>query len=170
MQNNDNARRNEFKPALNIIDWPAVSDQKLIQIIVTQSGQAQRAGRAWIELLDRGEETINKRIRFLVGKCAPRYRASDTFDDIKSEVFVALLANDKARLRAFDSTRGSLRSWLSMIAQQTALTFLTRLVSHDPPESISAFVGDEDRDDDEYGVEGGSQRGQVGALWIAEGD
>lgn len=153
----------------NIIDWPAVSDQKLIQIIVTQSTADQRAGRAWVELLDRCEDTINKRVRFLVGKCAPMYRSSDTFDEIKSEVYLALLVNDKARLRTFDSTRGTLRSWLSMIAQQTALTYLTRLVSHDLPAPLGAFESSEDAEDEEVGVESGAQRGQCGACWIAEG-
>src|SRR5207302_7963739 len=92
--------------------------------------------RAWRELVARYDATINKRLRWVVSNCARIFRASDTSEDIKAEVFAALLWKDMYRLRAFDPAKRSFDGWLSVIVQQTAMTHLTKLVRDAAPNSF----------------------------------
>ena len=146
------------------VDWSTLDEQSLVAAIVDRS-DAARSGRAWVELMTRHEPLINKRVRRLIGNCARMFRASDTFDEIKMEVSMALVGNDMRRLRAFDARRGTLAAWVGLIAHQTAVTHLSRL-SREVPSAIEAVdedcdagYGDNDRDN--------LGDGQEGARWIA---
>ena len=150
------------------IDWAKADDQALIAAILDRDNLV-RSDRAWHELFARYDATINKRLRWTVGNCARMFRASDTFQDCKAEFFAALLWRDGYRLRAFDPKKGSLKAWLSKIAHQTALTYLTKLVRDGVPDPIEAIEADDC--DAGYGEEdrdvGGN--GQIGARWIGVG-
>lgn len=132
------------------IDWTKVDEAALLR------GVLGRDERAWRELLQRYNATINKRMKFLLGRCWRRFRASDTPEDIRAEVYAALTKNDMGRLRAFDPKRGSLKAWLSMITQQVTLTELERLMRRPMPVPLDAFIDEEEHDH------------QRGAHWISD--
>lgn len=146
-------------------DVTTLDDQALVAALLDR-GNVPRSDRAWRELMRRYESTINKRLRRIIGNCSRVFRASDTFDEIKAEVFMSLMAKDMDRLRRFNAERGSLGGWLAMIAHQTAITYLTNVVRGPMPfaleavdENCDAGYGEEDKDD--------RGDGQIGARWIA---
>ena len=135
----------------NKIDWTKADEPTLV------TGALARNESAWLELLRRYDATINKRVKFVVSRCWRSFRSSDTFDDIKAEVYLALTTNNMGRLRAFDPKLGNLTKWISMIAQHAALNHLQKLTRRPMPDPLDAFLEDEEHDD------------QRGARWIAEG-
>lgn len=146
-------------------DWAKADDLAIIAAIVDRDN-GPRSDRAWRELLKRYDPTINKRLRSTVGNCARMFRASDTFDECKAEFFAALLWNNCYRLRAFDPKKGTLAAWLSRIAHQTAITYLTKLVRDGVPDPVEAIEADDV--DAGYGEEDRDVLGdgQIGARWI----
>lgn len=150
------------------IDWAKTDDQTLIAAILDRDNLV-RSDRAWHELFTRYDATINKRLRWTVGNCARMFRASDTFQDVKAEFFAALVWKDSYRLRAFDPQKGSLAAWLSKIAHQTALTYLTKLVRDGVPDPVEAIEADDC--DAGYGEEDHdfAGDGQIGAHWVGVG-
>jgi hypothetical protein len=138
------------------IDLSLVDDQTLVACVV-----ADERG-AWDELRRRYDDTINKRIRSVIGNCSRLYRSSDLFDEIQARTFAELFANNRKRLRRFDGRTATLGGWLSLIAGQSAIKHLTRVVlRHGAPDPIEAVIESEDRD------RGGDA--QRGARWVACG-
>lgn len=135
------------------VDWSQKDDRALVL------GMADMDNDAWLEFERRWGPTLNKRLRFVLNSCGRRIRSNDTFEDIKSEVFVAFMRNGQSRLRAFDPKRGSLGSWVSLITQQVAIDQLGKLSRRPLPEDMETLTKmEDDRDGD---VRGG--------RWVAEG-
>jgi len=80
--------------------------------------------RAWKELLRRFRALIYGCISRLISRHRGHLGSSDA-DEIYAEVLVALLADDKRRLRAFDPTRGvKLSSWIGLLTSRLAVDYL----------------------------------------------
>jgi DNA-directed RNA polymerase specialized sigma24 family protein len=144
------------KRSQDAINWPEVDDAALVAAMIANDNGA------WRELARRYGGTIDGRIRFVISMCDAYYKSSDTFDDIKSEFHVALLANDRARLHQFDATRAPLATWLSLIAQQTAAKHLVRVARRPIPDEVLAQLQDREG-------ESTQPRTSAGGRWIAEG-
>ena len=152
-------QRATLGPIVVLQEGQPPSDQAVVAAILN--------GRewGWRELWGRYNNTINRRIRSVIGNCSRLYRSSELFADIRAEFHLALLNNDMARLRAFDPAKGKLAGWLSMIAHQTAVTYLAKEVRRGVPLPIESLGEDEagERGDENDGD------GQRGARWIARG-
>jgi hypothetical protein len=135
------------------LDWSEADDQALVRGVT--AGDAD----AWHEFMRRHMPTIEKRVKRYISRCWRRFRSNDTFDDIKAEVFVALMTNNMGRLRSFDGQKGTLAGWVSMISQQVAYTHLNKLTRRPLPEPMEDLIERADR-------RGADQRG---ARWVAEG-
>jgi hypothetical protein len=61
--------------------------------------------------------------------------------DVLGELWIYLLKNDRAALRAYDAAKGRLSSWLGMLAMQTAWKHVRKQRSH------LAVLPNEDPDD-----------------------
>ena len=80
--------------------------------------------RAWAELLRRFHRVIRGCIGRLIGRHRGILSTLDA-DEIYAEVLVALLANDKRRLRRFDPKRGAkLSSWLGVLTNRLTYDYL----------------------------------------------
>jgi DNA-directed RNA polymerase specialized sigma24 family protein len=120
------------------MDWSFADEMTLVRGVVDRDPQAVR------ELMTRFKATIEKKIRYTVGRYSPGYRSSDTVDEIRAEFFEQLFVNNMSRFRAFDATKGTLTGWLSLIAQQTAQRHLNRIVDGPKHDPIETFLATED--------------------------
>ncbi len=131
------------------VDWAQADDRALAQAM------AEMNNDAWLEFERRWMPTMLKRLRFVIGTCGKRVRSNDTLEDIKSEVFIALMRNGQSRLRAFDPKRGSLGSWICLIAQQVAVQQLGKVSKRPIPEPMDTLT---ERADARNGAQRGAKR------------
>lgn len=132
------------------VHWAAADEAALL------AGVLDGHVDAWREFQRRYDDTINKRLKYVVGQCWRANRSSDTFDEIKAEVYLALVDDDMRRLRAFNAERGNLVAWLSLIAQRIALNHIEKLMNRPRLDPIEALEEQEDFDP------------QRGARWLVE--
>jgi hypothetical protein len=135
------------------LDWSTADDGTLVH------GAVDRDPAAWRELLARHRSTLIGRIRFTLARYSSRLSSNDTVEDIRSEVYQHLLSNEMGRLRAFNAQKGKLEGWLSMIAEQTTMRHMHRLIQRvdtDPVDEV---------------IEGSEENGMgAGAAWVAHGE
>jgi hypothetical protein len=153
------------KDAPAIKDWSAVDDTTLIRAMIGAPSVSRDL--AYQEFLNRFEPAINKRIRKVLAKCPRWLRASDMSQDIKGDVFAALLTNDMARLRLFDESKGTLVNWLLRITKQQAWKHIHHWTRHGVPAPLDEVTYHDVHDG--YGEEDHDREGdgQIGARWIA---
>jgi hypothetical protein len=152
-----------------IKDWSEADETTLVRgMLAEPSGRGWPSSRdyAYLEFTSRYEAAINQKIRWVMSKCPPLWRANDMIDDIKGDTYEALLTNEMARLRQFDANKGTLRAWILRIAQQTAWKHINRRFRDGVPDPIEAITTEDvhdggDEDNDNQGD------GQIGARWIA---
>ncbi len=135
----------------NTFDWSEADEATLLQ------GVVKKDRRAWAEFLRRFKPAIDKRLKYIVGRCWRQFRSSDMLDDIKGEFFLSLVDNNMAKLRAYDSAKGTLVAWLSRLAKHAALNHIDTLTRRTDSVSLDDFERMEQRDH------------QRGAYWVAEG-
>src|SRR5207302_300612 len=82
-------------------------------------------------------------IFFIVKKYAP-VLGNDARDEILNDFYLGLLENDRRKLRAFRSERGTLKNWLQIIARHTALDHVRKVVNRPRLVDIDEFLADED--------------------------
>jgi RNA polymerase sigma-70 factor, ECF subfamily len=81
------------------------------------------SNRAWREFHARYDRVITAAI----ARVTARFRAVVTQDDVRdvyATLVVQLISNDMRKLRSFDAARGSLGSWLSVLAANCAYDLL----------------------------------------------
>lgn len=92
-------------------------------------------GAAWSELQQRYDRLLVR----CITKVTKRFPAASQDDvrEIYAQFFLSLLVSDKAKLRAFDPTRGSrLSSYLGMLAMRCAYDWLRNLRREPPREPL----------------------------------
>lgn len=81
--------------------------------------------RAWEAFVERFAPVIHAAVRRTLRARAPRI-AEEDIHDVVQEVFVRLVRDDYRRLRAFDASRASLVTWLTVVARSVAIDELRR--------------------------------------------
>jgi RNA polymerase sigma-70 factor, ECF subfamily len=112
-------------PARDRVASPAEEDMKLVSALLTNDAAA------WREFQQRYDRLVLR----CITKVTKRF-ASVSQDDVReiyAQLFLSLLANGKAKLRAFDPARGSrFSSYVGMLAIHCAYDWL-RAVRREPP-------------------------------------
>jgi len=115
-----------------LIRWRALDDTALVRAAL-----ARQAG-AWNELRRRHHSTVRAAVVGALKTLAPALvsgaeihgsdgaQTTDDVNDVIGDVYLALLVDDGAMLRAFDPRLGNLASWLHTIAYQTAVEHVRR--------------------------------------------
>jgi hypothetical protein len=116
------------KPIRALSDWTHADDDTLVAGLLARNEYAQ------LEFLDRFEVLIEERIATTIRRCNEALCTPKRIEKIAASA-ESLVTDNRDRLRAFNSRRGTLAEWVGRVAERAALVHLDDLTH--PEEELS---------------------------------